>query len=107
MLKQNTARSLTIFMTDSTDHRTGKTGLTLAIASSKSGAAFLAITPLVTELSYGWYSLTLTSSHTDTLGDLIFHVTATGADNFDMREQVVVALPGEIGQEAGLIAAFA
>jgi len=44
LLKLSTARSLTVFMTDSTDHITGKTGLTLTIKASKDGAAFGTIT---------------------------------------------------------------
>lgn len=95
MLKQSTARNLLVFMTDSADHVTGKASLTLTITASKDGAAFASISPTVTELSGGWYSLALTSSHTDTLGDLALHITATGADPSDVREQVFAGLPGE------------
>jgi len=95
LLKQSTARSVVVFMTDSTDHVTGKTGLTLTITASKDGAAFASITPTVTELSNGWYKLALTTSHTDTLGDLALHITATGADPTDLVRQVLQFLPGE------------
>ncbi len=95
LLKQSTARDKLVFMTDSADHVTGKTGLTLTITASKNGAAFASITPTVTERSNGWYSLALTTSHTDTLGDLALHVTATGADPTDVVWEVVVGLPGE------------
>jgi hypothetical protein len=94
LLKQSTARSLAVFMTDSSDHVTGKTGLTLTITASKDGAAFGSISPTVTELATGWYKLALTTSHTDTLGDFALHITATGADPTDMVRQVVVDLPG-------------
>lgn len=95
MLKQSTARNVLVFMTDSTDHVTGKASLTLTITASKDGAAFASISPTVTERGNGWYSLALTTSHTDTLGDLALHVTATGADPSDVREQVFAGLPGE------------
>lgn len=95
MLKQSTARNLGVLMTDSTDHVTGKTGLTLTVTASKNGAAFASIAPTVTELATGWYNVALTTSHTDTLGDLLLHITATGADPSDVREQVVAGLPGE------------
>lgn len=95
MLKLSTARSKVVFMTDSTDHVTGKTGLTLTITSSKDGAAFSSITPTVTELSGGWYKLALTSGHTDTLGDLALHITATGADPTDVLLEIVSLLPGD------------
>jgi len=95
LLKQSTARDIVVFMTDSTDHVTGKTGLTLTITASKAGAAFASITPTVTELATGWYKLALTSSHTDTLGDLALHITATGADPTDTQMQVLALLPGD------------
>ena len=95
MLKQSTARNLMVLMISSTDHITGATGLTLTISASKSGAAFASITPTVTELGVGWYSLALTTAHTDTLGDFVVHVTASGADPTDVREEVFASLPGD------------
>ena len=79
-LAQSTAYDLMVFATDSTDHVTGKTGLTLTVTASKAGAAFGSISPTVTERGNGWYALALTSSHTDTLGDLAIRATGTGAD---------------------------
>jgi hypothetical protein len=95
LLKQSTDRDKMVFMTDSTDHVTGKTSLTLTITASKNGAAFASISPTVTERGNGWYALALTSSHTDTLGDIALHVTATGADPTDVVWQVIAGLPGE------------
>lgn len=73
-----------VMMVDSTDHVTGKTGLTLTITASKDGGAFGSIAPTVTERGNGWYNLALTASHTDTLGDLALHITGTAADPTDM-----------------------
>lgn len=84
ILNQSTAANVMVFMTDSSDHVTGKASLTLTITASKDGAAFGSITPAVTERGNGWYSLALTTSHTDTLGDLALHVTSTGADPTDV-----------------------
>jgi hypothetical protein len=95
MLKQSTARNVMVFLTDSTDHVTGLAGATLTITLSKNGAAFASITPTVTDRSDGWYSVALTTAHTDTLGDLVLRATATGADPIDLREQVFAGLPGE------------
>lgn len=95
LLRQSTARDKMVFMTDSSDHITGKTGLTLTITASKNGAAFASISPTVTERGNGWYSIALTSSHTDTLGDIALHVTSTGADPADIVWQVLAGLPGE------------
>lgn len=77
-------------MVDSSDHVSGKTGLTLTITASKDGAAFGSISPSVTDLGSGWYKLALTTSHTDTLGDLAIHITSTGADPTDLVDEVVV-----------------
>lgn len=82
--KQSTAKNVMVLMVDSTDHVTGKTGLTLTITASKDGGAFGAISPTVTERGDGWYNLALTSSHTDTLGDLALHITGLAADPADM-----------------------
>lgn len=89
LLKLSTARDISVFMASSTDHVTGKTGLTLTITAGKAGAAFASITPTVTERGNGWYTLSLTASHTDTLGDLAFHITGSGADPSDFVNHVV------------------
>jgi hypothetical protein len=84
ILKQSTTANVMVFLTSSSDHITGATGLTLTITASKDGGAFGSITPTVTERGSGWYSLALTSSHTDTRNDLALHLTATGADPADL-----------------------
>lgn len=92
MITQSAARNLMILMVDSADHVTGKTGLTLTLTLSKDGGAFASISPTVTERGSGWYSVALTSSHTDTAGDLVLHATGTGADPTDVRDEVSAAL---------------
>lgn len=79
-IKQSTACNVMIFMVDSSDHVTGMTGLTLSVSISKNGGAFSTISPTVTERGNGWYNIALSSSDTDTLGDLVVRATATGAD---------------------------
>jgi hypothetical protein len=92
-LPQNTAANITVFLVDSADHRSGKTGATLTVEVSKDGGAFSSISPTVTELSYGWYKLELTSSHTDTQGEITFHITAPDADPIDYQCLVVAVNP--------------
>ena len=77
-LKQSTAANVMVFMADSTDHITGKTGLTLTVTLSKDGGAFASITPTVTERTSGWYNIAH-SAHTDTVR-LVVRATGTGAD---------------------------
>lgn len=95
VLKQSTARTIAVFLADSSDHITGKTGATLTVTASKNGASFASISPTVTELANGWYSVALTTSHTDTLGDLAIHATASGADPIDTLSQVVAYNPAD------------
>ncbi len=105
-LKQSTARTIAVFMTDSGDHISGKTGLgsALTVQLGKNGAAKATITPTsVTEDADGWYLVALSTTHTNTLGDAAFHVTATGADPSDWIDQVV-AYDFEDGVRLGLTA---
>jgi hypothetical protein len=95
MLKQSTARNLMVFLVSSADYVSPVTGATLTITLSKAGGAFATITPTVTERGNGWYSLALTTAHTDTLGDFVLRITATGADSINLREEVFALLPGE------------
>lgn len=77
ILKQSTATTIDVFMIDSSDHLSGVTGLSsLTIYMAKEGDSFVSVTPTVTEKGYGWYQLALTSSHTDTVGNLLFHITS-------------------------------
>ncbi len=98
-LKQSTAVNITVLMVDSADHISGKTGLTLTIYATKAAGTPGAITPTVTQVDStnvpGIYKLALTSSHTDTLGELQLHITSTGADPTDIKWQVSTYLPGE------------
>lgn len=84
-----------IFMTDSSNRALGKAGLTLAVSIGKGGSVeFSSISPTIDEGNIaGWYSITFTTSHTDTLGDFSLHVTGSGADATDMRFVVVPAIP--------------
>lgn len=108
LVKQSTARNRMVFMVDETDHVSGLAGLTLTITASKDGAAFGSISPTVTDRGSGWYNLALTTSHTDTLGDLALHITSTGADPTDLIDEVVVDLPGtSTGAAAALTATVA
>lgn len=94
LLKQSTSRNVPVLVVESADHITGLTGATLTVTASKDGGTFATITPTVTELSGGWYNLALTSTHSNTLGALALHVTATSADPTDVLLEVVADLPG-------------
>ena len=89
LLKQSTAANIMVLLVSSTDHVVGVTGATLTITASKDGAAFASISPTVTERGNGWYNMALTTAHTDTLGDLALHISATGADPADILCSIV------------------
>lgn len=77
-------------MTSSTDHISGVDGLAVSMSLSKNGGTFsLIASPDIIGVGYGWYSINLDSSNTDTLGDLVIHLTATGADPSDILMSVV------------------
>lgn len=87
--KQSTAYTRTFKMIDSADHLSKKTGLTCTVNLSKAGAAFAAAGGAVSEVANGWYKVALSTTDTNTLGDLSFYITASGADDTDFVDQVV------------------
>lgn len=96
-IKQGTDDTVKVWLADDADHMTGKTGLVdgdITVEISKNGEALFtdisAVT--VTEAGYGWYNIPLTSSHTDTLGDLVVRATATDADSAERLSSVVANL---------------
>jgi len=74
----------------------GATGLSPIVTISKAGAAFGAAAGAVSEIGSTWYKALLTVIDTETLGDLGYHITAAGADDLDMCDQVVAAPVGAL-----------
>jgi hypothetical protein len=104
LLKQSsTAQPLVFLMIDSTDHVSAKTGLSPTVVLSKSGAAFGAVAGAVTEIANGWYKVAGNATDTNTLGPLILHASATGADPSD-HEYNVVAFDPQDAVRSGLTA---
>ncbi len=106
--KQSTARNEMVFLVQSADHVTGAGGLTLAITASKDGAAFASISPTTTDRGNGWYNLALDTTHTNTLGDLAFHITAATADALDFKltvelDRVGATITGVTGNVSGSV----
>src|SRR5512147_714818 len=99
-LAQSTAYTRMFMMIDSSDHITGKTGLTVTVTLSKAGAAFGAAGGSITEVSSGWYKIALNTTDTNTLGDLAYHCTATGADPTDFVDQVSARLIDDLAYPA-------
>lgn len=91
-------------MVDSSDHVTGKTGLTPTVTISKNAGAFASPSGAITEVSGGWYKLAANATDSNTLGVLALHATATGADPTDMILGCVVAYDPQDTVRLGLTA---
>jgi len=92
--KQNdTTKSIVFLLVSAADHITPVTGAIPTVTISKNGAAFAAAGGIVTEVANGWYKLTPATTDVDTLGPLLIHASATGADPVDMEYQVVAFDP--------------
>lgn len=84
-IKQSTAVAHIMFlMVNSTDHVTGKTGLSPTVTISKNAGSFATPSGAITEIAHGWYKLAANATDTNTLGALALHATGTGADPTDM-----------------------
>lgn len=92
-LKQNTARTVYIFVTDASNPQVGLPGLTLTLTVGKGGAA-VSTTPGASQssLGNGWYALGLTTTDTNTVGDLALRATADGANETNVILGEVQAL---------------
>lgn len=95
LYRNDTSKPLLFLMVDAVDHLTGKTGLTPTVTISKNGSSFAAPAGTVSEVGYGWYKLTPASNDVDTLGPLILHAEATGADPADVEYRVVAYNPDD------------
>jgi len=87
--QSSTAYPLVFLMIDSADHLAAKTGLSPTVTVRKVGGSFATPTGAVTEIANGWYQVAGNATDSATLGPLLLHATATGADPTDMLYEVV------------------
>ena len=95
--QDSTMYPISFFMADSVDRVTGKTGLSPTVTLSKNGGAFAAASGAVSEIDNGWYRLAGNAGDRDTLGELIVHSEATGADPADLLAEIVSHNPFDAG----------
>src|SRR5262249_227725 len=83
-IRKNTALAAFPFrMTDSADHVSPKTGLTVTGQVSKDGGAFAHLPNAISEIGSGWYKVDLAAA--DVNADTVaLKFTATGADQLDV-----------------------
>lgn len=96
-VKKDTALDVLFFAHDANgDPVTGKVNGDWTKRISKNGAAFGAMTVTITEAENGWYSLPLSTSHTDTAGVLTLTFTATGVKQVNLQYRVTTRISDDI-----------
>lgn len=91
--QSSTAYPLVFLMIDSSDHISPKTGLSPTVTISKAGGSFATPAGAVSEIGSGWYKVAGNATDTATLGPLLLHATASGADPVDALYEVVAVDP--------------
>lgn len=76
------------------DHVTAATGLTIVVTLSKAGGAYAAAGGAVTEISNGLYKIVLTTTDTNTVGDLAFRGAVATMDDVKFVDQVTDPIRG-------------
>ena len=90
-LKQGESTSIRIFF-NTTDGKTGATGLTPTIAFALPGTVFTTVgAPASTGVGFGHYDVAITTALTAVLGDVSLHSTGAGQDPMDLIFRVVPA----------------
>jgi len=92
-LKQSSAETITFFVHDSAgDAVTGLTDGSFTKRIKKASGVFGAMTVTITEDENGWYSIPLSTSHSDTLGLLTVTFTNAGAKQVNLQWRVEAKL---------------
>ncbi len=97
---QSTSRVVMLKLFLTSDHVTAATGKTVAITISKNGGAFAnpnAGATNATEVSSGWYKVTLDTTDTATVGDLVVRGTAASCDDTEQVGEVVAVNTPQTG----------
>jgi hypothetical protein len=102
--QSSTAYPIAFYLALSSDHNSPATGLAPAVTIRKANGAWVSPAGAVSEVGgvgngNGWYELAGHASDRDTLGELLLHATATGADPADVQMEIVshdpFALPAD------------
>jgi hypothetical protein len=89
IILQNTQFNKTFLLVSSLDHTSPLLGATPTAVISKNGGFFQPPQGVILELGDGWYSLSLSVNDTNTVGEFSTHITASGADNTDVTDQIL------------------
>lgn len=89
--KSQIVSPLVFLMISSVDHISPALGLTPVVTLSKNGSAFSASAGAVQEIGNGWYKVVPNIADFSTIGPLLLHATAGGADPQDVVHEVISA----------------
>lgn len=96
-IKEDTAITIPVFGHDASgDAVTGMTDGGFTKRISKNGGAFAAMTVTITEMENGWYSIPLSTSHTDTAGVLSLTFTNASCKQINVQLRVHTRLPDDL-----------
>ncbi len=91
--QSDTTYPIFFLMVDSTDHVTGKTGLSPTVTISKNGGSFASPAGAVSEVGNGLYKIAGNATDSNTVGELWIHATGTAADPSDCSYTIVAYNP--------------
>lgn len=96
-LKQSTALTVPFFAHDvNGDGVTGLVDAGFTKRISKNGGAFAAMTVTITEMENGWYSLPISTAHSDTLGVLTVSLSHASIKRANLQFRVHARLPDDL-----------
>jgi len=99
-LKQSTSLTVPFFCHDANgDAVTGLTDGSFTKRISKGSGAFAAMTVTISEMENGWYSMTLSTTHTNTLGLLTVVFTNAGCKQVNLQWRVEANLVDDVGTD--------
>jgi len=100
-VKQSTALTIPIFVHDANgDAVTGLVDAGFTKRISKNGGAFAAMTVTITEMENGWYSVPVSTSHSDTVGILSMTFTHGSAKQVNLQFRVQAKLTDDLNDIA-------
>lgn len=103
ILQSSTAHPLVFVLYDSSDHVTGKTGVSPTVTISKNGASFASPSGMIGEIGNGFYIVSGNATDTNTLGMLALNATGSGCDQCTMG-YLIVAYDPDAATNLGLSA---
>lgn len=96
-IKQSTALTVPFFVHDvNGDAVTGLVDAGFTKRISKNGATFAAMTVTITEMETGWYSIPLSTTHSNTLGLLTILFTHASAKQVNLQWRVSARIPDDL-----------